>query len=155
MMEIPAYYAKDGVMNRFRRLLVATVVLIALCGPSIAQAQQGSSQRTADQQQGYRKAMETADQQIANEVKAHSELMKNLEYLTTQIGPRLTGSKQMQDASDWTLRRFRDYGVDAHLETSEVEQAWARGPENAEIESPVHRSIGIRGLGWSKATAGE
>ena len=31
--------------------------------------------------------MEEADQKIADEVKAHSELMKNLEYLTTQIGP--------------------------------------------------------------------
>ena len=36
--------------------------------------------------------MEQADQKIADEVTAHSELMKNLEYLTTQIGARLTGS---------------------------------------------------------------
>jgi hypothetical protein len=99
--------------------------------------------------------MEHADQQIADEVKAHSELMKNLEYLTTQIGPRLTGSSQMQQASDWALKRFRDYGVEAHLETTEIEHAWTRGVETAEIERPIHRSIGIRGLGWSKATGGE
>src|SRR5215469_1159713 len=142
-------------MNRFRRPLVATVVSIALCGPLIAKAQQVSPQRTADQQQSYRRAMEVADQQIADEVKAHSELMKNLEYLTTQIGPRLTGSPQMQQASDWTLQRFRGYGVDAHLETAEVEHAWTRGVETAEIESPIHRSIGVRALGWSKATNGE
>ena len=60
--------------------------------------------------------MEEADQKIAGEVQAHSELVKNLEYLTTQIGPRLTGSPQMQAASAWTLKRFQDYGVDAHLE---------------------------------------
>jgi len=142
-------------MNRFHRPLVATVLSIALCGPSIAQAQQISSQRTADQQQSYRKAMESADQQIANEVKAHSELMKNLEYLTTQIGPRLTGSQQMREASAWTLKRFREYGIDAHLETAEIDHAWTRGVETAEIESPIHRSIGIRALGWSKATNGE
>jgi len=142
-------------MNRFRRPLVATVLSIALCGPSIAPAQQVSSQRTADEQQSYRKAMETADQQIADEVKAHSELMKNLEYLTTQIGPRLTGSSQMQQASDWTLKRFQDYGIEAHLETAEIEHAWTRGVETAEIESPIHRSIGIRALGWSKATKGD
>src|SRR5215469_16934183 len=142
-------------MNRFRRPLVATVVSIALCGPLIAQAQQVSSQRIADQQQSYRKAMEIADQQIADEVKAHSELMKNLEYLTTQIGPRLTGSPQMQQASDWALKRFQDYGINAHLETAQVEHAWTRGAETAEIESPIHRSIEIRALGWSKATSGE
>ncbi|HEX8801596.1 MAG TPA: hypothetical protein VF772_23435, partial [Terriglobales bacterium] len=142
-------------MTRFHRPLVATVLSIALCGPSIAQTSQSSSQRTADQQQSYRKAMETADQQIADEVKAHSELMKNLEYLTTQIGPRLTGSPQMQQASDWTLKRFQDYGVDAHLETAEIEHAWTRGVETAAIESPIHQNIEIRALGWSKATNGE
>ena len=142
-------------MTRFHRPLVATVLSIALCGPSIAQAPQFSSQRTPDEQQSYRRAMETADQQIADEVKAHSELMKNLEYLTTQIGPRLTGSSQMQQASDWTLKRFREYGIEAHLETAEIEHAWTRGVETAEIENPIHRSIGIRALGWSKATSGE
>ena len=30
--------------------------------------------------------MEDADQKIADEVKSHSELVKNLDYLTTQIG---------------------------------------------------------------------
>ena len=99
--------------------------------------------------------MEEADQKIADEVKAHSELVKNLEYLTTQIGPRLTGSPQMQAASDWTLKRFKDYGVDAHLETAEIAHAWTRGLETAEITSPIQQRIGIRAFGWSKATNGE
>jgi hypothetical protein len=111
--------------------------------------------RTTEQKDSYRKAMETADQQIADEVKAHSELMKNLEYLTTQIGPRLTGSPQMQQASDWTLKRFQDYGVEAHLETATIDHAWTRGAETAAITSPIQRAIGIRAFGWSKATPGD
>ena len=99
--------------------------------------------------------MEDADQKIAAEVKAHSELMKNLEYLTTHIGPRLTGSPQMQAASEWTLKRFQDYHVDAHLETAEIAHGWTRGVETAEITSPIQRRIGIHALGWSKATDGE
>ena len=99
--------------------------------------------------------METADQQIADEVKAHSELIKDLEYLTTQIGPRLTGSSQMQRASEWTLKRFQDYGIDAHLETATIDHAWTRGVETAAITSPIQRSIGIHGFGWSKATVGD
>ena len=55
--------------------------------------------RTEQEKQEYRKAMEAADQKIADEVEAHSQLMKNLEYLTTSIGPRLTGSPQMQAAT--------------------------------------------------------
>ena len=99
--------------------------------------------------------MEEADQKIADEVKAHSELMKNLEYLTTQIGARLTGSPQMQAASDWTLKRFQDYGIDAHLETTEIAHGWTRGLETAEITSPIQKRIGIHAFGWSKATNGD
>lgn len=142
-------------MNRTRRPLQAIAIAIVLNGLMTAQAPESSSQRSAEQQQTYRKAMETADQQIADEVKAHSELMKNLEYLSSQIGPRLTGSRQMQDASEWTLKRFQDYSVEAHLETAEIEHAWTRGTETAAITSPIQRSIGIRALGWSKATKGE
>ncbi|HEY4900797.1 MAG TPA: M20/M25/M40 family metallo-hydrolase [Terriglobales bacterium] len=139
-------------MIRTSRLLQVIAGAIVLSGLMMAQAPQVSPQRTPEQQQSYRKAMEEADQKIADEVKAHSELMKNLEYLTTQIGPRLTGSQQMQTASDWTLKRFRDYGVEAHLETANIDHAWTRGNETAEITSPIQRRIGIRAFGWSKAT---
>ena len=142
-------------MIRTRRLLEAIAGVIVLSGLMSAQAPQVSSPRTPEQQQSYRKAMEEADQKIADEVKSHSELVKNLEYLTTQIGPRLTGSPQMQAASDWTLKRFKDYGVDAHLETATIDHAWTRGSETAEIASPIQRRIGIRAFGWSKATDGE
>jgi Zn-dependent M28 family amino/carboxypeptidase len=114
-----------------------------------------ASERTREQRDAYRKAMEEADQKIADEVKAHSELMKNLEYLTTQIGPRLTGSPQMQAASVWTRKRFQDYHLEAHLETAEIAHGWTRGVETAEITSPIQRRIGIHALGWSKATDGE
>jgi carboxypeptidase Q len=147
--------SKDGAMTKIRRPLQTVVLSIVLSGLITAQSPQASPQRTAEEQQSYLKAMEMADQQIADEVKAHSELMKNLEYLTTQIGPRLTGSRQMQAASDWTLKRFQDYGVAAHLESAEIAHAWVRGSETAEITSPIERRIGIRAMGWSKATPGE
>lgn len=134
-------------------LIFASVILIAL--PSVAQSaapQYGSDPKATE---SYRTSMEAADQKIADEIQAHSELMKNEAYLTTQIGPRLTGSPQMQAASQWTLKRFQDYGIDAHLETTTVPHAWYRGADSAEIVSPIERRIPIRSLGWSSATAGE
>jgi hypothetical protein len=115
----------------------------------------GQTARPPEQREEYRAAMEQADRKIMNEVNAHSELIKNLEYLTTQIGPRLTGSPQMQNATEWTLKRFQEYGIDAHLETTDIAQAWTRGLESGEIISPVQRRIGIHAYGWSKATPGE
>jgi carboxypeptidase Q len=118
-------------------------------------AAQSSPAATPEEERAYRTAMEDADQKIAAEVKEHSELMKNLEYLSTEIGPRLTGSPQMQKASDWTLGRLKAYGLDAHLETDNVAHAWYRGEDTAEIVSPMQHLIGVRSMGWSKATDGE
>jgi len=149
-------------MTRLRRRWLASISAVLLGGVLLAQtpktAPQSStsaSQRSQEQRDSYRKAMEEADQKIADEVKAHSELMKNLEYLTTQIGPRLTGSPQMQAASDWTLKRFQEYGIDAHLETAEIDHGWTRGLETAEITSPIQQRIGIHAFGWSKGTDGD
>ena len=130
------------------------LVLLVLAGfGSMLLAQAGN--RTDEAKRAYKAAMEQADEKIAAEVKAHSELMKNLEYLTTEIGPRLTGSKQMQLASDWTLKRFHDYGIDAHLESTEIPHAYYRGADTGELVTPISRRIGIHALGWSKATPGE
>jgi carboxypeptidase Q len=150
---------EEGAMTRIRRHLLAYFAVLLFCNSLLAQSPEAVPQATAErspqQRDAYRKAMEDADQTIAAEVRAHSELMKNLEYLTTQIGPRLTGSPQMQAASQWTLKRFQDYHVDAHLETAEIAHGWTRGVETAEITSPIQRRIGIHALGWSKATDGE
>lgn len=141
-----------------RRLATGFLVCLfaTLCVAAELDAQQPSAPtaRSEQDKQVYRKAMETADQKIADEVKAHSELIKNLEHLTTQIGPRLTGSPQMQAASQWTLQRFRDYGIDAHLETTQIAHAWTRGQDTAAIISPISRAVPIRSFGWGKATPG-
>lgn len=132
------------------------LILLVLTGfGPMLMAQAPASGRTDEAKKNYKAAMEQADEKIAAEVKAHSELMKNLEYLTTEIGPRLTGSKQMQQASDWTLKRFHDYGIDAHLESTEIPHAYYRGADTGEIVTPISRRIGIHALGWSKATPGE
>ena len=138
--------------NSFVLLLIAIGFAFSLTAQSPSTTP--SPTRTDDEKRAYRTAMEQADQKIAAEVTAHSELMKNLEYLTTEIGPRLTGSPQMNRASDWTLQRFKDYGIDAHLETTEIPHAWTRGQDTAEITAPFKRLIEIRSAGWSKATEG-
>jgi carboxypeptidase Q len=154
-------------MIRIRRRLSACLAVVLFSGLLIAQPQEGTEnspasqsasqvpQRPAKQREAYRQAMDAADQKIADEVKAHSELIKNLDYLSTQIGPRLTGSPQMQAASEWTRQRFQDYGIDVHLETTQIAHGWTRGLETAEIVSPIQQRIGIHAFGWSKGTDGE
>src|SRR5690349_4806479 len=136
----------------FLFLLIAIGIAFSLSAQSPSTTP--SPTRTDDEKRAYRTAMEQADQKISAEVNTHSDLMKNLEYLTTEIGARLTGSPQMNRASEWTLQRFKDYGVDAHLETTEIPHSWTRGQDSAEITAPIQKSVEIRSLGWSKASAG-
>lgn len=135
-------------MRKILTLLLLAGVLFAGVATPYAQG----PARTEEQKRAYRQAMAQADKEISDEVKAHSELIGNLEYLTTSIGPRLTGSRQMQEASDWTLRRFQDYGLDAHLETAQIPHAWVRGQDSAEITAPISRIVPIHAAGWSKVT---
>jgi len=44
-----------------------------------------------------------ADAKILTEIRDHSEAMQNLEYLSDNIGPRLTGSPLLQQANEWSL----------------------------------------------------
>ncbi len=138
---------------RLRTLALLLAGLICLPAVPIAVLAQ-SARRTRLQRAAYRRAMESADQKIKAEVEAHQQVVANLDYLSSMIGPRLTGSPQMQAASQWTLKQFEQYGLQAHLETTTVAHAWYRGQETAEILSPIRRRISIRALGWSRATPG-
>lgn len=147
-----------------RRIVLVLVFSMASClsaqTPVSSNSSTAASTRTDADKRAYKAAMEEADKKIAAEVKAHSELMKNLEYLCYRIGPRLTGSPQMQAASAWTLSMFKDYGIDAHLETVQISHSWTRGRDTAALIAPLamgvtSRNIEVRSAGWSKATPGE
>ena len=141
-------------------LVISLVTYMSAQTTSLTSGAGASSSRSDADKRAYKAAMEDADQKISAEVKAHSELMKNLEYLCYRIGARLTGSPQMQAASQWTLSMFKDYGIDAHLETSQVAHSWTRGRDTAALIAPLamgvtSRNIEVRSAGWSKATVAE
>jgi carboxypeptidase Q len=95
------------------------------------------------------------DAQILSEIRDHSELITNLEYLSDTIGPRLTGSPQLKQANDWTRDMFAKYGLaNAHLETWTMERSWTRGRASARIVSPTEHTLTIASAGWSPSTSG-
>jgi carboxypeptidase Q len=82
------------------------------------------------------------DRKIMAEIKDHSEIMPNLEYLADMIGPRLTGTDNLTKASHWTEEKFKGYGLaNAHLEPWTVAHAWYRGTARGRIVSPAEHPL--------------
>jgi hypothetical protein len=95
------------------------------------------------------------DRKLFAEVDKRNELLANLEYLSDRIGARLTGSDALKRANQWTLEKFRGYGVDSvRLESFPIAHGWTRGPATARIVEPAQHPIAIASLGWAASTPG-
>ena len=133
-------------MKRRRILVVLAALVLALVGVRGA-AQQ--AQRAAD-------PILEADRQIMEEIDKNNEVMTNLEYLTDMIGPRVTGTKQMDQASRWTAQAFQKYGLASpHLEPWTIAHAWYRGAAAGRIVGPAEHPLWLASAGWSPSTSGK
>jgi carboxypeptidase Q len=105
------------------------------------------------------------DAKIIEQVKADEpELKANLEFLTDHIGPRLTGSDQLDQASQWMLARFQQLGLaNGHQEAWSIANRWTRGPATGRIflssdakpgEARTAINLTMATGGWSPATDG-
>ena len=105
------------------------------------------------------------DTKILAQVKADEpELKTNLEYLADHIGPRVTGSEQLELAGLWMMERFQQIGLaNVHQEPWTIANRWTRGPATGRIflssekktggESPALNLTMATG-GWSPPTNG-
>ena len=80
---------------------------------------------------------------------------KKLEYLTTRIGNRLSGSPGLEKAIAWASEGMKADGLEGvRLQAAKVPR-WVRGREGARVVSPVERELPILGLGLSVGTPKE
>ena len=86
-----------------------------------------------------------------------SEAMKNLSYLCDEIGPRLTGSKNLQRANEWAAKKMSEYGLtNVKQEPWELPEGWERGPASARLLEPnTGVRLTIASYGWHPGTKGK
>lgn len=77
-----------------------------------------------------------------------------LEYLTTNIGPRLSGSTGAAAAVEWTSAHLRELGLEVRTEPIMVPH-WVRGVEQAHLVSHHNQPVILTALGGSVATPPE
>jgi len=77
---------------------------------------------------------------------------EDLAWLCDRIGPRLSGSPQLDQAIAWAQARLKAAGlVNVHAEPVMVPH-WVRGHESAELLLPTPTRLNILGLGGSVGT---
>jgi len=80
---------------------------------------------------------------------------RKLEYLTTRIGNRLSGSPGLEKAVAWAHEGMKNEGLEgARLQPVKVPR-WVRGREWARVVSPAGRELPMLGLGMSVGTPKE
>src|SRR6266849_732627 len=96
------------------------------------------------------------DTKVLEQVKTDEPALKqNLTYLTEHIGPRLTGSTNLDAASHWTAEQFKTAGLsNVNLEDWTIANSWTRGPASGRIIAPTEQLLTLATAGWSPGTKG-
>jgi hypothetical protein len=90
---------------------------------------------------------------IAGEGMMNSHAFEYLTELSDQVGARVTGSPQSQQAIDWSLAKMKAIGLqNVHDEKWTMWKGWTRGSAAAEMISPQHRALGVDAMGWTGST---
>lgn len=95
---------------------------------------------------------ETVVKNIMNETYNNSQLEQLAFELVDEIGPRLVGTPQMQQAHDWAVAKFNNWGITAKNEQYGEWRAWERGITHIDMVSPRVKSLDGMQLAWSAAT---
>jgi len=97
------------------------------------------------------------DQKVMADARNSSEVLKNLTYLSDDIGARLTGSASLRRANDWTALKMQEYGLsNVHLEPWTIPAAWERGRATARIVEPDNgRTLSVAAMAWTAGTNGK
>jgi Zn-dependent M28 family amino/carboxypeptidase len=96
------------------------------------------------------------DAKILAQVKTdQAQLQADLSYLADRIGPRLTGTSKLDQASHWTMEQFKALGLEnPHLEPWTIANSWTRGPATGKVTAPTEQMLTLAAAGWSPSTNG-
>lgn len=94
--------------------------------------------------------------QIMAEIKDHGKAMQDLEYLSDDIGPRLTGSENLARAEDWIAGKLKEYGAEnVHFESYDYASRWERGHDDySRLLTQSGRQMEVHAMPWNPSTKG-
>ena len=93
---------------------------------------------------------------IKNEAYDHSAVMNHAFYITDHSGPRLTWSPGYDRAAEWTLKEFKNWGLqNVHKEEwSPPGKSWENEKCYVALKNPYYQNIAATPKAWSGSTNG-
>ena len=92
---------------------------------------------------------------IRDEGLNRSQVMEHVSWLSDVYGPRLTGSPGIQQASEWAMKKFREWGLsNAHQERWAFGKGWSLVRFTAHMIEPQIQPIVGFPQEWSSGTKG-
>lgn len=98
--------------------------------------------------------MKDASKRITAHAKGKTRAWDRLAEMTDTYGHRLSGSKALESAIDWTVTTMKADGLDNVRKEKVMVPRWVRGRESLSVTSPVKRELTMIGLGMSVGTKG-
>lgn len=89
---------------------------------------------------------------ILNEAYQNSQLETLGHELLDDIGPRLVGTPQMQQAHDWAVSKFKSWGIAAENQQWGEWKGWERGITHIDLIRPRVQTLHGTQLAWSPGT---
>src|SRR5215472_6465618 len=131
----PSYPWRETLMGRFFPTLVLSVTAVAL-----SRAQTGDPVLAKLRSEGLERP----------------QVAPVFEYLTTNIGPRLTASPAHKRAAEWVRDRLSSYGLeDAHLEAWSFGRGWTLEKLTIEMIEPRYLPLIGYADAWCAPTSGD
>lgn len=101
---------------------------------------------------GFSQSYKEIVDEITNEVYNNSQLEILAHELMDDIGPRLVGTPQMQQAHDWAVEKYQSWGIKAENQQWGEWRGWERGITHIDMVSPRIQTLEGTQLAWSPST---
>ena len=100
----------------------------------------------------YEKTYSNTVDRIIQTARQDSNSWERLAYMCDTFGPRLSGSKNLENVLDWIFDKLKEDGFVNVKREKVMVPHWVRGEESCELISPRHQKIYVLGIGGTIGT---
>ncbi len=158
-----AIMPETTIATRFRPLaLIALLLLLVVESSAVAQSnvrrQPGADPISPDSLPSYVRSSPPADPVIARIVEEgtqRSQVATLAQTLTDSLGPRLTGSPEIESASRWAQSMYQRWGIPTRQHRYGTWPGWRRRHTHVDLVAPRVHTLEAITLAWSPGTNGK